>query len=463
MKKIFLATNELDKNAVDMGLSELVLQENASSAVAKCVKKHFKGKRILAFCGGGNNGADALAVLRRLSGEYECLGILTSEFLNENSKIQANIARKSGVRLGYLDNFDFSMNDDICVIDGIFGSGLSRALSAEIINLINFLNSTKALKIAVDIPSGLDKRGVALPVALKCDYSVTMGALKLALFSDFAKDFVGRIITADLGLSHGVFCGERQSDFLLEMSDLSLPFRKKQNVNKGSFGHAFVAVGAMEGAGQICALSALNMGAGKVSAVGNFKKFSYEIMKKESFKGADAISLGMGQGSTELKIDEILAENCAYIVDADMFYNERILEFAKRKNAVLTPHPKEFQSLLKLAGMGDFELNEVCENKMELARKFSLEFSSTLLVKGANAIIANSGVLYINDKGSAKLAKGGSGDALSGIILGLLAQGYKPLKAAICGSLAQAKIARKYHKNDYSYTPKDMIKGIKCL
>ncbi len=463
MKKVFLETSEFDKNAVDMGLSELVLQENASNAVAKCVKKHFKGKRILAFCGGGNNGADALAVLRRLSGDYECVGILTSEFLNENSKIQAGIARKSGVKFSYLDDFDFSIDDDICVIDGIFGSGLARPLSSEIIKLIEFLNKTKNLKIAVDIPSGLDKRGIPLPVALKCDYSVTMGALKLALFSDFAKDFVGKVICADLGLSSSVFCGERQSDFLLEMSDLSLPFRKKQNVNKGSFGHAFVAVGEMKGAGQICALSALNMGAGKVSAVGNSKKFSYEIMNKTSFKGADAISLGMGQGSTKLQIDEILGVNCAYIVDADMFYNERVLEFAKRKNAVLTPHPKEFQSLLKIAEIGEYDLKEVCENKMELARKFSLEFSSTLLVKGANAIIANSGVLYINDKGSAKLAKGGSGDALSGIILALLAQGYEPLKAAICGSLAQAKIARKYHKNDYSYTPKDMIRGIKCL
>ena len=463
MKKVFLETSEFDKNAVSLGLSELVLQENASAAVAKCVKKHFKGKRILAFCGGGNNGADALAVLRRLSGEYECAGILTSEFLNENSKIQAEIARKSGVRLGYLDNFDFSVDDDICVIDGIFGSGLARPLSSEIIKLIEFLNQTKNLKIAVDIPSGLDKRGVPSPVALKCDYSVTMGALKLALFSDFAKDFVGKVICADLGLSHEVFCGERQSDFLLEFSDMILPKRKKQNVNKGDFGHAFVAFGAMEGAGQICALSALNMGAGKVSAVGNSKKFSYEIMKKESFKGADAISLGMGQGSAKLKIDEILAENCAYIVDADMFYNERILDFARRKNVVLTPHPKEFASLLKIAKIGEYNLKEVCENKMELARKFSLEFSSTLLVKGANAIISHSGVLYINDKGSAKLAKGGSGDALSGMILGLLAQGYEPLSAAICGSLAQAKIARKYHKNDYSYTPKDMIKGIKCL
>lgn len=463
MKKVFLSTNEFDKNAVDMGLGELVLQENASAAVAKCVKKHFKGKRILAFCGAGNNGADALAVLRRLSGEYECAGILTSEFLNENSKIQAKIAKNVGVNFLDLKDFKYNLDDDICVIDGIFGSGLSRVLSTEIINLINYLNTTNALKIAVDIPSGLDKHGIALPVALKCDYSVTMGALKLALFSDFAKDFVGKVICTDLGLSHGVFCGEEQSDFLLEFSDMILPKRNKQNVNKGNFGHAFVAFGAMEGAGQICALSALNMGAGKVSAVGNSKKFSYEIMNKTSFKGASAISLGMGQGGAELQIDEILAENCAYIVDADMFYNDRILGFARCKSAVLTPHPKEFQSLLKIAGMGEYELNEVCENKMELARKFSLEFPSTLLVKGANAVIAHSSVLYINDKGSAKLAKGGSGDALSGIILALLAQGYEPLKAAICGSLAQAKIARKYRKNDYSYTPKDMIKGIKCL
>lgn len=487
MKKIFYSTNELDKRAISLGLSELVLQENAAGAVAKCVKEQFKGRKVLGFCGGGNNGADALAVLRMLNGEYECVAVLTSTKLNENAKTQLNIAKNAGVRVFELGEFlefqseNFGIpkagiptlefqnkntsilefQNELCVIDGIFGSGLSRALSAQMIELINKLNALNALKIAVDIPSGLDLRGVPLGTAFEADFTITMGALKLALFNDLAKDFVGKVITADLGLSNKVFCGEQKNDFLLEFQDLKLPYRTKQNVNKGSFGHAFIALGECAGAGKLCANAAFNIGAGKVSVVGKAGSLSAQIMKKSDFSGASAVAIGMGLGGAKHDLKSILPLPC--VVDADMFWQSEVLSFAKSKKAVLTPHPKEFASLLKLAKMGDFSINEVLENKADLARRFSLEFGATLLLKGANTIIAQNGVLYICPLGSAKLAKGGSGDVLSGMIVGLLAQGYSPLNSAISAVLAQAKIALNYHKNDFSYTPNDMIKGIKCL
>ena len=146
-----------------------------------------------------------------------------------------------------------------------------------------------------------------------------------------------------------------------------------------------------------------------------------------------------------------------------MFYHPSVLSFCAKAGAVLTPHPKEFASLLAFAGFGEFSVEEVVQDRFALARAFSQKFPATLVLKGANTIIANASKLYINCLGSAKLAKGGSGDVLSGMILALLAQGYDPLLASITATLAQAKIAANYSGSAFSYTPKDMIKGIKCL
>lgn len=490
MKKIFTSTTELDKRAVSLGLSELVLQENASAAVANVVKQRYMGALVLGFCGGGNNGADALATLRRLAGQYECVAVLVSDKLNNNASTQLKIAKNAGVKIIKSNEIDENiagwiseaLKGSVCVIDGIFGSGLSKDLSPKITSLIASLNEATLsnpliLALSVDMPSGLDLNGNLRPLAFRANATITMGAPKLGLFSDVAKDFVGELICADLGLCEGLYTSGVSSDFLLEMSDMCLPNRNIQNVNKGNFGHAFVAMGSMSGAGELCTLSALNMGAGRVSVVraselGNSRENSRanladlrnldpQIMLKSDFSGASAVAIGMGLGEAMFDIDRILALPC--VVDADMFYHPSVLGFCAKAGAVLTPHPKEFASLLAFAGFGSFSVEEVVLNKFALARAFSQKYPATLVLKGANTIITNSSKLYINCLGNAKLAKGGSGDVLSGMILALLAQGYDPLLASITATLAQAKIAANYSGNAFSYTPQDMIKGIKCL
>lgn len=476
MKKVFTSTGELDKRAVSLGLSELVLQENASAAVAKVVKERYKGALVLGFCGGGNNGADALAALRRLCGEYECVAVLVSDKLNNNATTQLKIAKSAGLKVIKANEIDENtagwiseaLKGSVCVIDGIFGAGFKGELNPKIATLIASLNEAISanplvLALSVDMPSGLDIAGIPSPLAFRANTTITMGAPKLGLFSDLAKDYVGELICADLGLCEGLYASGVSSDFLLEMSDMRLPNRIIQNVNKGDFGHAFVASGDMSGAARLCALSALNMGAGRVSIVAKkkLKDLEPEIMLKRNFSGASAVAIGMGLGGELYDIDEILALPC--VVDADMFYHPSVLSFCAKAGAVLTPHPKEFASLLAFAGFGEFSVNEVVLNRFALARAFSQKFPATLVLKGANTIIANASKLYINCLGSAKLAKGGSGDVLSGMILALLAQGYDPLLASITATLAQAKIAANYSGSAFSYTPKDMIKGIKCL
>lgn len=470
MKNLFLNTQNFDKNALNCGFSELVLQENAANAMAYEIKKRLKFNSKIAFlCGSGNNGADAIACARMLSGDYNCVIFLLFSKLNQNALSQLKIAKNYGISVissGELNqNFKENFRNFDCIVDGIFGSGLSRDLGEDICEIIRAVNEIDAFKLAVDMPSGLDENGIPAPVCFKADLCITMGARKLGLYSDIAKDFAGEILLANLGLSERNFINNQNSDYLLEIFDMRLPNRTRKNVNKGDFGHAFVVRGQMSGACLLTSLAALNMGAGKVSiyngAFENLANCDMQIMQKSSFQGASAVACGMGLGDVSFDFNEILSLPC--VIDADMFYNAKILDFAKSHKCILTPHLKEFTSLLKIAGFGEFNIKQALKEKFALARKFSQEFACTLVLKGANTIIAQNGKLYICALGSQKLAVGGSGDVLAGIILALLAQGYDELNAAISGVLAHAKTALNYNGSDFSFTPNDIIKGLKFL
>lgn len=471
MKKIFLSSQELDKSAISSGLAELVLQENAARAVADEIKKRLKfGSKIAFLCGSGNNAADAIASARMLSGDYECVIFLLFDKLNQNASTQLNIAKNYGVSVLEKANFNQNYKENFinfnCIVDGIFGSGFNRDLGEELCQIISAVNEIDAFKIAVDIPSGLDMSANPSPLCFRADLCVSMGALKLALYGDMAKDFVGEIVLANLGLSEQNFIKTAsQGDYLLEFADMCLPNRTQKNVNKGDFGHAFVVRGQMSGACLLASLAALNMGAGKVS-IYNFDatmlaNCDAQIMQKSSFEGASAVACGMGLGDVNFNFNEILSLPC--VIDADMFGRAEILSFAKSQKCVLTPHLKEFVSLLKFTGFGQIDIKQAQKEKFALAREFSLKFASTLVLKGANTIIAQNGRLYICALGTQKLAVGGSGDALAGIILALLAQNYTSLNAAITGVLAHAKTALNYDGNDFSFSPNDIIKGLKKL
>ncbi|WP_298021087.1 NAD(P)H-hydrate dehydratase [uncultured Campylobacter sp.] len=548
MKKIFFDTEELDARAsAKFGLGEQILMENAACRIESEIRKRLKkGSRILALCGGGNNGADAMAALRKLSGDFSCTALCVFQNRSAAGKFQAEAARASGVRLidiasakddckhvgsasskdacahesaegSYLkgtgaseplreleslSSTDISGGDDKlcakftgakfetagyggecgnlgndcgepsvlhdeitsadCIIDGIFGSGLNKALSSEICEILSLANSAKALKIAVDIPSGIDKLGRILGGAFCADLTIAMGALKLALFSDAAKDYVGRIKVANLGISRLNF-EERSEYFLLQKSDLKLPLRTKQNTNKGDFGHTYVVSGQMSGAAQMAALAAHAIGSGLVSVVSDEPlNLSPILMQKSSFDAARVVVCGCGLGERKIDLAALRGKSC--VIDADLCYESEILSLLNaNSNLILTPHPKEFCSLLKIAGIADLSVSELQERRFELARAWSEKFSGVLVLKGANTLIAQAGIIYVCDKGSAALAKGGSGDVLAGLIGGLLAQGYSPLQASICGVLAHALAARAFAKNSYALNPLDLIEEVKWL
>lgn len=461
MKKIFDEVRSLDKRAIEeFHLTEDILMENASLGLKNYITKKFKkNSSILIVCGSGNNGADGISLARLLQNKFEVSLYIVNEPKTEIGKLQLKRAKSINV------NFVNQIFQADVVVDCLFGTGLNKELDEDSVSLINSLNNLNSFKIACDIPSGLNSLGQVIQTAFKADITITMGALKTALLTDIAKDFVGKIKVANLGLPEDIFQIETNK-YLLQKSDLKLPLRDIQNSHKGTFGHVNIVSGEKIGASIIASQASFAFGAGLVTIVSqNEKNIPCHIMQSKSVSdNCTAIALGMGLGEIEsLKLEEILQLNIPKVLDADIFYNPLIVKYLD-ENVVLTPHPKEFISLLKLTNIANISIEELQENRFLYVEKFCKIYPKvTLLLKGANVIISKNEKIYVNIFGSSKLSKGGSGDVLSGLIVSLLAQGYTSLEAAINASLAHTISAKKYKNNNYSMNPQDIIQGIKIL
>lgn len=439
MQNLYREVNTLDRRAVEkFALSETIMMEHAALSIAQVIRTRFEpNASLLIVCGNGNNGADGRLLARQLEGDY---------------------------RIAF--DYQSTTRYDV-IVDALFGSGLNRPLNSAAGELLDILNSSSAFKIACDVPSGLFADGTLDPHTFKADITVTMGGLKKSLFSDAAKEYVGEIRVANLGISRSRY--EISSPWqLLDVSDLHLPHRTQTSTHKGSYGHLAVVCGEKIGASVIAASAALRFGTGLVSIVSNENvSIPYELMQSHSLPSTTtAIALGMGLG-IEFGDDELSAlfeNSCPMVLDADIFFHPIFLALLKRPNSVLTPHPKEFTQILRRTGVADIDVTTLQNDRFGYVEKFCSAYPDVvLLLKGANVIIGTGERFFINPHGTSALAKGGSGDVLSGLIGALLAQGFDPLNAAIQASLAHTLAAQKVDKNNYALTPFDLIERITRL
>jgi len=468
MQKVFDEVNSLDKRCYEeFGLSEDILMEHAAASMMQYIQGKFtSNEKILIVSGSGNNGADGIALSRLLYSQYDISIYLPFGAKSDMAKLQYKRANLLGVNIiDDLSHLSLEHTPNI-IVDCLFGSGLNRDLDEESQRLIKLLNSLYGHKIACDIPSGLNTQGQVSSVGFRANTTITMGALKSQLYSDVAKDYTGSIIVGDLGVQRNIY--ETTSDtYLLDFFDMEVPFRTQQNSHKGKYGHLSVIVGEKKGAGIIAAQAAFALGAGLVTVVAHENlNVPYHIMQNHTIpKNCTAIALGMGLGKFEKdEIKTILSLDISKVIDADLFYDEIILDVLNQENVVLTPHPKEFCSLLRLSEIANISIEELQNNRFKYLRLFGQKYpNSVLLLKGANSLIIYEKTVYINSLGSAVLSKGGSGDVLTGLIASLLTQGYSAINATITASLAHCISAKNYTKNNYSLTPMDIIEGVKVL
>lgn len=463
MQNLYTEVTTLDQRCrFKFFLSEEIMMEHAASAMEQIIRERFSaGSAVLIVCGSGNNGADGLVLARLLEGDYSVTVHLPFGATSPLCQLQRERLEKLGIK-----NSDIDTGYDL-IVDALFGSGLSRALGPTAIDVLDKVNALKCAKIACDLPSGLRSDGTLDPHIFCADITVTMGGLKRALFSDAAKEIVGEIHVADLGV-HRTRYEIPSSWKVLERSDLSLPTRGRISAHKGTYGHLALVCGEKIGASVIAASAALRFGAGLVSLISNENvAIPYELMQSHSLPSTTtAIALGMGLGTEfcDDELSQLLDNNHPLILDADIFVHPMFLKLVKRSSIVLTPHPKEFATILRVCGIADIDVPVLQNNRFHYVEQFCAAYPNAVLVlKGANVIIGAKEEFFINPHGTVALAKGGSGDVLSGLIGALLAQGLSPIDAAIQASLAHTLAVQNFTKNNYALTPNDIIEGITTL
>lgn len=439
MQNLYTETASLDQRSVaQFGLSEALMMEHAAMGMERVVRDRFpKGSSVLILCGQGNNGADGRILARLLEGDYR---VSTQHTID-----------------GHYD----------VVVDALLGSGLARSLDTATRELLDRVNQSSSFKIACDIPTGLYPNGTLDPHTFRADITVTMGALKRGMFSDAAKEVVGEIVVADLGVSRIRY--ETPSQWqLLDATDLQLPYRQNVSSHKGRYGHLSIIAGEKIGASVIAGSAGLRFGAGLVSLITCENiVIPHELMQSHSLpQTTTAIALGMGLGAEfcDEELTKLLNNSYPLVLDADIFYHPMFPNLLNRSQIVLTPHPKEFTQILRVCGIADIDVATLQNDRFTYTEHFCSAFPNAVLVlKGANVIIGQNNRYFVNAQGTVALAKGGSGDVLSGLIGALLAQGYTPLDAAIQGSLAHTLGAQQFEKNNYALTPFDLIESISRL
>lgn len=468
MKNIYQSTSFLDKRACEkFALSAELLMENAASALESLIASiTHEGSVITILCGGGDNGGDGYALARRLSGKYSVKIYQAKE--PKSPLCVKNYERALACEIKFIKKI---LPCDV-VVDCVVGSGLKGELGHELAELLLHAQKSARLCVACDVPSGLSE--FTLP-AFKAHHTLCMGAITLACLSDGAKDFVGQIHVGNLGVSQSLY--QISSNIkMLESHDLKLPHRQSQNTHKGDFGHAGVFAGEKCGAGILSAQAALRFGAGLVSVIADHSlPLPIELMQSPSVPhNSKALALGMGLGVEQAAcvLELLLDSPLPCVLDADVFHTPMIKNFLDKtleqqtldfsREIVLTPHPKEFEALLSHCALAPYNPSKRAETMLNFTQKYP---HTTLVLKGANVFIAHAQNLYINPLGSNALAKAGSGDVLSGLILALLAQGYNALDSALQATLAHALAASHClrHIADFALTPHDLIEALSTL
>jgi ADP-dependent NAD(P)H-hydrate dehydratase / NAD(P)H-hydrate epimerase len=442
-------------------IASIELMERAAAACAQWIILHqFSKKHLHVFCGKGNNGGDGLAISRLLIQE----GCMVTVYIVENGKLgsddfQKNLAllHTHTKEIHFLQSTEFfpALTEHDIVIDALLGTGLNKPLDGLIAALTEHLNTSPAAVISIDIPSGMfaDKSCKDGP-CIKADYTLSFQQYKTCFLMAENADHCGQVHLLDIGLHRAYYNETIAAHQLIDRELISNIYRKRKNhLHKGHFGHALIAAGSYGkmGAAVLSAQACLRSGAGLLTV--HSPRCGYTILQTsipEAMLDTDAeerflstvptdllhyAAIGIGPGiglhekTAELLIQLIRQIHQPLVLDADalnLLSIKQDLAAQLHEDCILTPHPKEFERLFGKAA-NDFE-------RKELAQQKSIELNCVIVLKGHHTFIAcPNGNAYFNNTGNAGMATAGSGDVLTGILTGLLAQGYNTEEAAVLG------------------------------
>ncbi len=442
-------------------ISSVDLMERAAGKCAEWIQlQPWQQKLFKIFCGKGNNGGDGLAIARMLlQAGYSCSIYILETGKPGSEDFQINLQRLSDVTtdihiLSAENNFPAISNTDL-VIDALFGSGLNQPLKELPSKLVQHINSSKATTVAIDLPSGLFiDQSSKENVVVSADHTLTFQCYKLALLVQENAPFIGEVHILDIKLKADFLEANSFPNRVIDETLIKTIFKPRNAfAHKGTFGHALLIAGSYGkmGAATLATRACLRSGAGLTTVY--VPKCGYIILQvavpeamvltdeNETYLSTlpaeiekySVIGIGPGIGTKDQtqKMLSFIARRYykPVVIDADGL-NCMALQHHLLKQlppySILTPHPKEFDRLFG-QHQNDF-------NRIKTAIQSSAEFNVVIILKGHHTLVTTpTGKCYFNSTGNVGMAKGGSGDVLTGVITGLLAQGYTPEEAALLG------------------------------
>jgi NAD(P)H-hydrate epimerase len=465
--KIFTSAqiHELDKYTIEHEpIKSIDLMERAARALTKAITERWSNTvPVVVMAGPGNNGGDALAVARMLmEQDYQVQTFLfniTGHLSADCTENKMRLVDKKGRPLLTEVTQEFDpprLEEGMLVVDGLFGSGLNKPLAGGFASLVKYINASKAEVVSIDVPSGLMTEDNTYNVnanIIRSNLTLTLGHKKLSFLFAENQQFIGELRILDIRLSQdGIEKIEANYTILEERQIRNMLRPRDIFAHKGQMGHALIIAGSygMAGASILATKACLRAGAGKVTAhtpkrnVGIMQatvpEAVLQIDREETTfsegvatEDFQAMAVGPGLGTSEQTAITLIAQlrraSCPVVVDADalnILANRRAWMQQLPKGIILTPHPKELDRL-EGQSIDSYE-------RLSKARDLAERLQGYVVLKGHyTAICMPDGHIVFNSTGNPGMATAGSGDVLTGIITGLLAQGYNRQEACLMG------------------------------
>ncbi len=490
------------ENANRYGVDEWLMMEHAAISLFLAVEDEMEnlyGKNVLVVAGKGNNGGDAMASARNFI-EAGCnveVLLALGEPTGKLPKKHLEILKKMGIRVEKYESSNkekvkvMIQNADV-VLDGILGTGASSLVSDELKMLIDLINEYSKYTVSVDLPSGLESNtGKILGRSIQADMTVTFGLLKSGMLLYPGKEYCGKIKIGRIGLAPALMKEMNLKGELITFNDAKnyLPYRPRQS-HKGTFGRVLIISGSRKytGAPVLVVSGALRVGAGLVT-VGVPQPFNTVVTStmpeaisfplpatQDGFlavnarqniealmEKADVLAIGPGLG-TNFETGEVIkwlisTFDKPIILDADALnlLSKDIENVTFSQKMAITPHPGEFARLISK------DVKEIISNPVKYAVDFAVQKNVHVLLKGATTVIATpDGRYYLNVTGNTGLATGGSGDVLTGMIAGFVAQKVSLENALKLAAYVHGRAAELYAEknNEASLIPQDLVDNI---
>lgn len=490
-------TIAVENAAMEGGISQQRLMENAGSAVAKVIRDNYgcQGIKVCVICGSGNNGGDGYVTARRLAKEGADVSVITFNGLPNGQAAYGMYSFTAGLGLSVIDaneNMDkclVTVIDADVIVDAAYGFGFHGELPPVLAQIFDTVSKSGGAKVAIDVPSGIEcDSGFVAPHTAHADITVTFISHKICHVLYPSAGYCGKVLLTDIGIPKSCYLRSKIGVIGDEYVKAVLPSRPDDG-HKGTFGTVYTVCGSygMCGAAAIAATAAMRSGAGlvKMAVTDQMYRILGVKLNEPVFDictdgrnltadcavkicmqaaKADSVLIGCGSGNTDdtqkILQSVISAARCPVVIDADGINSlSRNIDILRNADCelVLTPHIGEMARLCSVS------VEELMSNRIGCGEYIAMTYGVTVVMKDANTLVFSpDGSVYVNTAGNSGMATAGSGDMLAGIIASLLAQGVPATEAARAGvyihALSGDITAEKLSKR--SMTVSDMLDNL---